>query len=132
MLEEIVSYEYYKEDYKGSIPESSFRKYSINASSYLNNFTSKRITEEIIDNNIRNCCCEVIDLLFSQENLKERLLSSDAEILSETTGSHSITLVNKSNIIEKQVLSDSELNKKIYSICYKYLFDTELLYRGRL
>lgn len=132
MLEEIVNYEYYKEDYEGSIPESSYKKNSINASSYLNNFTSGRITEEILDDNIRNCCCEIIDILFSQESLKERLLSDDAEVLSETTGSHSITLVSKSNIIEKQILSDKDLDKKIYSICYKYLFKTGLLYRGNL
>ncbi|HAB66592.1 MAG TPA: hypothetical protein DCE23_04410 [Firmicutes bacterium] len=131
MLNEIVDYKYYEEGYKGSIPESSFIEHSKKASSYLNNFTSNRITTDILDDNIRNCCCEIIDLLFSQSELKEKLLSKDAEIASETVGSHSITLVNKNNIIEKQVLSDNELSKKIYNICYRYLANTGLLYRGK-
>lgn len=133
MLGQLVDYKYYSEDYKGiSIPESSqFDVHSKISSSWINHFTSNRIDETILDDNIKNCCCEISELLFKQEELKNRLLSKDIEVASETTGSHSITLVNKSNIIEKRIMSDEELEKNIYRICYRYLASTGLMYRGR-
>ena len=134
MLTELVDYKYYSKTYGGSsIPESSFKEKAIKASSEVNYWTSNRITNEILNNLIRNTTCEIADLLFEQDNLKKNVLSTDndnKEVASESIGPHSISYVNKSNLRANQILSDDDLKKKIYNICYKNLVHTGLMYRG--
>lgn len=132
MLTELVDYDYYIFDYEGSsIPESSFKKCSIKASNKINYYTSNRINEININDNIRNTVCEIIELIYSQDILKEKIISDDKEKVSETVGSHSVTYVNKSSIKDKYVMSDDELDKECYKICYINLVNTGLMFRGR-
>ena len=134
MLTELVNYEYYTKTYGGSsIPESSFKEKAIKASSEVNYWTSNRITNEILNDLIRNTTCEIAELLFEQDNLKKSVLSTDSdnkEVASESLGPHSISYVNKSNLRANQILSDNDLKKRIYAICYKNLVHTGLMYRG--
>ncbi len=132
MLTELVNYEYYSKTYEGSsIPDSSFKKYSLKASSKVNYYTSNRIDENILDDNIRNTVCEIAELLYNQELLKSNILdSSSKEVASETVGPHSKSYVNKSNLQEKHLLSELELNSECYKICYEHLSLTGLMYRG--
>ena len=131
MLTELVDYEYYTKIYGGSsIPESSFRKHSIRASSKVNYYTSKRIDKSNINDNIRNTVCEIIELLFKQEELKETTLNNNQEKASETVGPHSVSYVNKSSIKDKHIMSSDELDKECYKICYTNLVNTGLMYRG--
>ena len=58
-------------------------------------------------------------------------IENDKIVASETVGPHSKSYVNNANIIEKNILSDTELDNKCYKICYKYLVSTGLMYRGR-
>ena len=96
MLTELVNYEYYTKAYGGSsIPESSFKEHSINASNKINRYTSYRITNENIDNNIKNTACEIANLLFVQKQLKNKLDDDKSSKASETVGPHSISYVNK-------------------------------------
>lgn len=130
MLTQLIDYDYYVNNYGGSsIPESSFNNFAIKASARINKYTFNRITDEVIDNNIKNCACEIADLLYSQD-IKKLKIEDIKMVASETVGKHSKTYVNNSNLIDKQILSDSELETSCYKICYKYLVSTGLMYRG--
>lgn len=131
MLTELVDYKYYTDNYGGSsIPESSFKEHSINASSRINRYTSNRINQENIDNNIRNTACEIVNLLFKQKELITKLNDDNLSKISETVGPHSITYVNKSSLQSQRILSTTELEQECYRICYNNLVHTGLMYRG--
>ena len=133
MLTELVDYQYYidNEKYGGSsIPESSFKRTVIEASNKVNYYTFNRIDNIILDDNIRNAVCEIAELIYSQNILKEKVLSDEKNIASETVGPHSITYVNNKTSQEKRILSNQELEDECYRICSRYLVHTGLMYRG--
>lgn len=132
MLTQLVDYDYYINNYGGSsIPESSFQKVSIAASSKINHYTSNRIKEPFLDENIKNTACEVAELIYSQEQLKKLVLSNEKqEKASETVGPHSVTYINKTSYQEKKILSNEELECQCYQICLEHLALTGLMYRG--
>ena len=71
MLNNLIDYDYYTKQYGGSsIPESSFNKESIKASSRVNYYTKNRINEENINDDIKNATCEIADFIYSQDTLK--------------------------------------------------------------
>lgn len=130
MLTKLVDYEYYSKIYEGSsIPEPSFSRYAIMASSYVNKNTYNRINENNIDNFIKYCTCEIAELLYSQDKKKSKI-EEEQIVASETVGSHSKSYVNVANIIEKDLLTEEELTNKIYKICYRYMATSGLMYRG--
>lgn len=131
MLTKLVNYEYYSKNYGGSsIPESSFLKKSIEASSKVNYYTSNKITEDILNDNIKNATCEIAEFIYSQDILKEKVLSDEKIKASETVGPHSITYVNNKNYQEKRILSSKDAEYECYKICCKYLINIGLMYRG--
>ena len=130
MLTNLVDYNFYTKTYEGSsIPESSFNNFALKASTYVNKNTFNRITEEKVDNFVKYCICEVAELLYSQEKKKNTIMENKI-VSSETVVPHSKTYVNNSSYIDKDILTESELEKMIYKICYRYLATTGLLYRG--
>lgn len=127
----LIDYKYYSETYGGSsIPEPSFQKKAIQASGKVNFYTSNRITEDNLDNNIQNTACEVAELIYSQDILKEKVMSDDKVKTSETVGPHSVGYANNKSFQEKYILSDDELEYECYKICYRNLVHTGLMYRG--
>lgn len=130
MLTILVDYKFYTNTYEGSsIPESSFNNFALIANTYVNKNTFNRITEEKVDNFVKYCICEIAELLYSQEKKKNTIMENKI-VSSETVGPHSKTYVNNSSYIDKDILTESELETKIYKICYRYLATTGLLYRG--
>lgn len=130
---ELVDYKYYQSDYEGSsIPESSFRKMVIKASEKINYYTQNRISNENITDTIRNTTCQIAELIFEQESLKEKIVNYDEnkEVASETLGPKSISYVNKSSQQSNLIMSSDELEKEIYKICYQSLVHTGIMYRG--
>ena len=131
MLTKLIDYNYYNKTYEGSsIPESSFNQMAITASAYVNKHTFNRIDSSVLDDNIKNCTCEIIELLYSQKIKKDKI-ENDKIVASETVGPHSKSYVDNASIIEKNILNDIELDNKCYKICYRYLASTGLMYRGR-
>lgn len=128
-----VDYEYYKDNLKCSIiPIDSFENYAIRASSKIRYYTSNRINDKNINDNIRNATCFIAELLFNQEKLKSKIaLESNAkpQIASENLGPRSISYVNNTQYQDNQIKTDKELNSSIYQIC-KENIDSELLFRG--
>lgn len=133
MLTELIDYEYYKGIYEGSsIPESSFKKVAIKASEKVNYYTQDRINKDNITDKIRNTACEIAELLFEQESLKEKIINYDEktkEIASETLGPRSVSYVNKSSQQANLIKSKEELEREIYKICYQSLVHTGLMNR---
>lgn len=131
MLTKLIDYNYYSKVYGGSsIPESSFDKYSIKSSSQINLFTSNRITDDNITESIKNAVCEVAELIYNQEMLVNKIEDDSKEVSSETVGPHSKSYVNKSNLKSQRILTKEELNKACYRICYTYISNTGLMFRG--
>lgn len=134
MLTELVDYNYYKNIFEGSsIPESSFKRLAIEASKKVNYYTQDRINKDNIMDKIRNTTCEIAELLFEQESLKDKVINYDEaskEIASETLGPRSISYVNKSSQQSNLIKSNEELEKEVYKICYQSLVHTGLMYRG--
>lgn len=132
----LVDYEYYSstECYGGSsIPESSFKQKVIEASNKVNYYTFNRINDSNLNDDIRNTTCQIAELLFEQEKLKSKIKqdsNESKEIASESLGPRSISYVNKSTLQASQILSESELEDKIYKIIYQALAYTGLMYRG--
>jgi len=128
MLTKLIDYNYYSKVYGGSsIPESSFDKYSTKSSSQINLFTSNRITDDNITESIKN---EVAELIYNQEMLVNKIEDDSKEVASETVGPHSKSYVNKSNLKSQRILTKEELNKECYRICYTYISNTGLMFRG--
>lgn len=130
----LVDYNYYSNNYKGTvIPQDSFDNMAIKASSIVNLNTYMRIKEESqITKDVKDATCEVAELLFNQETLKNKLLQSSVEsgdIASESLGPHSITYINKASIQKEELLTEEEKDKQAYNICYKYLIMTGLMDR---
>ena len=129
-----VDYEYYQSKFYGTlIPISDFNKKALEASSKVNYYTVGNIDSKNIPTQVKNATCSIAELLYTQEKLKSSLTNQNADnkqIASETLGPRSITYLNNNSEISKQILSDSDLNKKIRNICHEYLDDTGLMYRG--
>lgn len=127
----LIDYEYYSKKYGGSsIPESSFQKKAIEASSKVNYYTSNRINKDVLNDNIRNTICEIAEFIYSQDILKEKVLSDEKSKASETVGPHSVTYVNNKSYQEKRILTNDELDYECYKICYRYLVLTGLMCRS--
>lgn len=134
MLRDLVDIEYYNDKFEGSsIPnESSFVKYAREASSKINYYTCNRIvTENDITDLIRDTTCKIAELLFKQASLKEKVQDDRKEIASETLGPRSVSYVNKSSQQFNLIMSEEELEKEVYKICYQSLVHTGLMYRGQ-
>lgn len=131
MLTELVDIEYYIKQFgDSSIPGSLFKKYSIKASNKINYYTSNRITKDILNDNIRNAACEIVDLLIEQERLKEQQNNNTMDKVSETVGPHSVTYANKTTLQAQRILNAEELDRECYRICYEHLAHLCLMYRG--
>lgn len=129
-MKELTTYNYYGSEYLGTIiPSNLFKKYNMKATSLINYFTFNRIKET--DNDIKNACCEIAELLYQQENLYSKIINNGGEqVASETVGPYSKSYVNNSNIQKERLLTKKELDRECYQICLKYLADTGLMYRG--
>lgn len=127
----LVDYKYFCENYDNhSMPYPLFTNYSLKASNKINHFTFNRITEEMIDNNVRNTACELIILLAEHEKSIAELNNNKLIKTSETVGPHSINYANKTNLQFQRILNNQELDNECYKICYEHLAHTGLMYRG--
>ena len=125
-----VDYDYYINDFNGNIiPNTSFNKFVKKASRKINYYTSNNIKE--VTNDIRDATCEIAELLFNQNKLKEDVLYA-TEVLksSETVGPWTVHYENNTQYKSNKILSESELNNLIYRICKDYLLDKGLMFRG--
>lgn len=129
----LVDYEYYVETYEGDlVPEERFNYYSQKAEvkvlSRINNNYNDYLDK------VRSAICEVIDILYNQSKIKERInstVSGDSQVLaSEKVGDYSRSYSTTSISDLEKYSSDEYINSQIDEKLFDYLFKTGLLYRG--
>lgn len=124
-----TDYNFYKDTYKGNMPESDFDRLVIRASYEVRkNIFNRPITG--YENEVQMATCSVADVLYKieqLENKKEKILSNQI-LKSESVGDYSRTFDTSSvNDIETEI---SNQKTKIKEEIRMYLLGTGLLYRG--
>lgn len=115
---------YYRNEYlcgRKAVISSAFAYYAREATLIINAYTGSNIddTKEIAEP-VKLCCCEVAELLFKADSQSE-----NEGITSDSVGD--VSRSYESTEARKRVLT-----RTIKSVVYKYLADTDLLYRGVL
>ncbi len=111
-----ADYTYYKDTYKGTMPEDDFNRLSRQASAYIENITFGRSEKSYpakIQNKIKDACCAVADVFYKNE-------SDGGEVVSQSVGSWSKQFAN----------SGKTLDQKLYNAVEMYLAMTGLMYQG--
>jgi len=112
---------YYTETYlagkEAVIDTASFTYYARGATMLIGIHTFNRVTDDNIPEEVKMCCCELVETLFNADK-------EDAKgIASEKVGEYSVTYTSP-EAKEKQLAASTA------SIIYKWLAMTGLLYRG--
>lgn len=108
-------YAYYRDEYKGTMPEDDFNRLSRRASAYIDNITfgrAGRNNMEKIQNKVKDACCAIADVLYQKEQ--------GGELTAQTVGSWSKHFAS----------SGKTLDQKQYEVAEIYLATTGLMYRG--
>jgi len=76
-MEIYADYNYYKTEYRGTLDESSFDKYSDRATRKICNRSSGRATSDLKE--VKNCMCELVELMSQNESLKTDISSEKVD-----------------------------------------------------
>lgn len=129
-----TDYNFYKDTYKGDMPETDFNKLGIRASAEIcKNIFDRDIKD--YEDEVQMATCSVADILLKIEKLearKDKLISNNAidkVVSSESVGDLSRTFANTTNLtdLEKEI---SNQKNRILEEIRLYLLHTGLLYRG--
>lgn len=128
-MKQYTDYDFYKDTYKGNIPENDFDRLAIRASYEVQkNIFNRDITG--YEDEVQLATCSVADILYKIEQLesKKDTTISGKTLKSESVGDYSRTFDTSSiNDIETEI---SNLKTKIIEEIRMYLLHTGLLYRG--
>lgn len=108
-MEIYADYEYYEDEYKGRFDESSFDKYSVEASLEIKNATHDKAIPEIKE--VKNCMCKIVDAMIENEK-------NQSSIASEKVGNYSVTY---------NIKSQKDKETEYYYIINQYLGSLGLL-----
>lgn len=124
-----TDYTFYKDTYKGNMPEDDFNRLVIGASYEVQkNIFNRDITA--YEDEVQLVTCSVTDILLKIETLEKKkdINISKKEVKSESVGTYSRTFSDTSLADIDTQISNQKL--KIKEELRKYLLDTGLLYRG--
>ena len=102
---------------RAAVITAAFDFYARRATQEIKKYVFCSIDESNIPDEVKNCCCEIAELLYSNEQCSEKGVSS------ESVGGWS-----KSS--ESAEAQNAAINKSICDAIYTWLSDTGLLYRG--
>ena len=122
-----VEYDYYLNDYsfnKTDLKQDEFPYYESKARALIKEKTMNR-SDEYKGEELKNCTCELIDLLFSYDHDEIYNSGTAKGISSEKVGEYSISYTG----LTPTQLKESK-NKMASDIINKHLGITGLLYRG--
>lgn len=114
-----VDYNYYKEEYKGTMPETSFDRIVVACSSYLKKITFGRIKEDAVPEEVKYACCAMCDAMDEIDSGKV----NGRSVKSENNDGYSVTFVTEAD----GQSSDAFMRKTLYDKARMYLDDTGLL-----
>lgn len=132
----LVDYEYYTNTFKGDlVPQDKFDKLSqISELEVMASILDKDYTG--FETNVKNAICEIIEVFYNQELIKEKYMGtitgSESVITSEKVGDYSRNFGNASSKDLQDILKkeEQEANTKIGDILRRNLLLTGLLYCG--
>ena len=115
-----VDYNFYKESYAGYIiPEKqAFKQPVMKANIYLNQCLHRK-PEEKEEQLVKLCLCEVSELIYQEDNLRQE--HGGMKMQSENTDGYSVSYASG---------EEETLDKRIYMVIHRYLSRTGLLYLG--
>ena len=130
-----ADYSYYTDSFGGSlIPETDWKRTAGIASSWMDSATFGRLTNGIPDeweNEVRNCCCELSEQVYSFVISSLSDDEDDAKLSSEKIGNYSITYRSDAEFFASFLHgSTAGFEDVAKSIISRYLGRTGLLYRG--
>lgn len=124
-----TDYVFYKDTYKGNMPENDFDKLVIRASYEVQKNIFNRDIKGYEDE-VQLATCSVADILLKIETLEKKkdTILSENRVKSESVGDYSKTLeIVTISDVEVEISNQEE---KIKEELRKYLLCTGLLYRG--
>ncbi len=124
-----TDYDFYKNTYKGDMPETDFNKVIVRASYEVQKNIFNRDIKDYEDE-VQMATCSVADILLKVEQLenKKDTILSNNNIKSESVGDYSRTFDTLE--IDNVDVEISNQKEKIKEELRRYLLHTGLLYRG--
>ena len=114
-----ADYTFYKDTYKGAVLDTaSFDLYANKATAIIKLHTFGRVIETNIPDEVKMCCCELAESIYSHEKTK-----TGNGIASEKVGDYSVSYTSTT---ESEALNRSKQTE----IINNWLLMTGLLYRG--
>lgn len=113
---------YYTDEYlcgKEAVINTAFDFYARAATAEIKRFTGRNVDESNIPDCVKNCCCELAELVYTHE--KNTADSSGKS--SESVGGWSVSF-------ESREQADANYNNSVYEIVYKWLSGTGFLFLG--
>lgn len=114
--------EYYKNEYlcgKEAVINAAFDFYARSATAEIKRFTGRNVDEGNISDCVKNCCCELAELVYTHE--KSAAQSNGKS--SESVGGWSVSYESKEQ-------SDLNFSNAVSECIYKWLNGTGLLFSG--
>ena len=109
-----TDYKYYKEVYKGTMPETSFERVVAAASAYIRKITFNRVDVNEVPEEVRYASCVVCDTMNDIDSAK----IAGKTVKSETNDGYAVTFVTE---------ADAKYQDSLYSAAALYLEPTGLL-----
>ncbi len=128
-----VDYEYYVNGYlfgrEPAVPEKVFPYWEKQARTEIDRRTFDRIRadEVLVSDQVKDCCCEMIELLYQADSVAQQTLQDGGlgPLASFSNDGQSGTFD-----LSQSVYTESGKNGKVREIIYRYLGNTGLLYAG--
>ena len=114
--------EYYKNEYllgKESVVNAAFDFYARAATVEIKRFTGRNVDEGNIPDCVKNCCCELAELVY----IHEKSAAESNGKSSESVGGWSVSYESKEQ-------AQTNYNNSVCEIVYKWLSGTGLLFSG--
>lgn len=126
-----ATFEFYKNNYGGSVSEESFRHLAVKASVYLDYYTMGKAKNNADSDAVKTACCALVDKYSEIESISASAQKSASEAVSagkksESIGSYSVTY----QTAEEFKAMEQNAKAELAEICRIYLAGTNLLYRG--
>lgn len=126
-----ADYEYYINAYllgkKFIVPEDVYTYWEKQAEKIINQYTFNRLVRhpELADENVRDCACELVELLYQADKYAQQALEQGGFLTSYSNDGESGTFD-----LSQSVYTEANRKNRIVEIIRRNLMNTGLLYRG--
>lgn len=113
---------YYKVEYlcgREAVIDTAFDFYARSATGEIKRFTGRNIDESNIPDCVKNCCCELAELVYTHE-----------KTTADTNGKASESVGGWSVSYESKEQAEANFNNAVSACIYKWLSGTGLLFAG--